>query len=253
MSTKSYRTRNRSRNAWPLKVWSVRICLALVFASPCAASRAASLQVAPVSVEVPAPGAAATLKLRNEGTKPLDAQIRIFRWTQVDGADVLTPTDDVAASPPLASLRPGTDYVVRIVRTTKQPVVKEEAYRLLIDELPVANSGTAGTAVNVALRYSIPVFFTEPGAPARLSFDLQQRHNKPVIAVTNAGDRRVRLAKLKFVDRKGTVASFGEGLSGYVLGHTTRFWDIPANAKGFGGGIASMSAQSDVGAVEIRR
>jgi fimbrial chaperone protein len=252
MSTKSYPIESPRGAASPFKAWSLRLCVAFVFASPCAASRAASLQVAPVSVEVPAPGATATLKLRNDGSKPLDAQIRIFRWTQDGGADVLTPTDDVAASPPLASLRPGTDYVVRIVRTSKQPVVKEEAYRLLIDELPV-NSGTAGTAVNVALRYSLPVFFTEPGAPPRLNFDLAQRNNKPVIAVTNAGDRRIRLAKLKFVDRKGTVASFGEGLSGYVLGHTTRYWDIPASAKGFGGGIASMSAQSDVGAVEIRR
>src|SRR5579863_3912889 len=109
--------------------------LTILLASPCGTLQAASLQVAPVLVEVPAPGAAATLKLRNEGTKPLDAQIRVFQWTQVDGADVLTPTNDVVASPPAASLRADTDYTVRIVRTKKEPVAKEEAYRLLIDEL----------------------------------------------------------------------------------------------------------------------
>ena len=38
---------------------------------------------------------------------------------------------------------------------------------------------------------------------------------------------------------------------GYVLGHSTRTFAIPANAKGFGaGGVASISAQSDVGPVE---
>jgi fimbrial chaperone protein len=47
--------------------------------------RAASLQVSPVSVEVPAPGAAATITLRNEGSNPLNAQIRVFRWSQVNG------------------------------------------------------------------------------------------------------------------------------------------------------------------------
>jgi len=88
-----------------IKSCFVRSCLTALFASPCAMPQAASLQVAPVSVEVPAPGAAATLKLRNEGNRPLDAQIRIFQWTQVDGVDTLTPTNDVAASPPLASLR----------------------------------------------------------------------------------------------------------------------------------------------------
>ena len=123
----------------------VRSCLTALFASHGAVLQAASLQVAPVLVDVPAPGATSSLKLHNEGTKPLDAQVRIFKWTQVDGADSLTPTDDVAASPPLASLRPNTDYTVRIVRTSKEPVAKEESYRLLVDELPSPASGPAAS------------------------------------------------------------------------------------------------------------
>jgi fimbrial chaperone protein len=192
--------------------------------------------------------------LRNEGTKPLDAQIRIFRWTQADGADLLTPTEEVAASPPLASLRPSTDYTVRIVRTSKEPVVKEEAYRLLIDELPTPATGSVA-AVNIALRYSIPVFFTVPGVAApKLSWDLQQRANKPVIVVSNAGDRRVRLANLKFTDGKGAVANFGDGLAGYVLGRSSRNFEVPANARGFGaGGVVAISAQSDIGPIEAKR
>jgi len=230
----------------------IRASLTALFASPCAMPQAASLQVAPVLVEVPAPGAAATLKLRNEGNRPLDAQIRIFRWTQVDGADVLTPTNDVAASPPLASLRPNADYTIRIVRTRKEPVAKEESYRLLIDELPAAG-GAQGSAVNIALRYSIPVFFMVPGTAPKLSWELQQRASKPMIAVSNAGDRRIRLSKLKFTDGKGGTANFGDGLAGYVLGHSTRVWAVPANAKGFGaGGVASISAQSDVGSIDAR-
>ena len=85
-----------------IKSFCVRASLTALFASHGAMLQAASLQVAPVLVEVPAPGATSTLKLHNEGTKPLDAQIRIFRWTQVNGVDTLTPTDDVAASPPAA-------------------------------------------------------------------------------------------------------------------------------------------------------
>jgi fimbrial chaperone protein len=235
-----------------IKSCLVTACLTVLFASPCVMPQAASLQVAPVLVEVPAPGAASTLKLRNEGNQPLDAQIRIFKWTQVDGVDTLTPTNDVAASPPQASLKPNADYVVRIVRTRKEPVVKEEAYRLLVDELP-APVGSQNTAVNIALRYSIPVFFTAPGVTPKLSWELKQVAGKPVIAVSNAGDRRIRLAKLKFIDGKGGTANFGEGLAGYVLGHSTRHWAVPANAKGFGvGGLASISAQSDIGPIDAR-
>ena len=236
-----------------IKSCLVRTCLTVLFASPCGVPLAASLQVAPVLVEVPAPGAAATLKLRNEGNRPLNAQIRIFQWTQVDGVDTLTPTNDVAASPPLASLRPNTDYTVRIVRTNKAPAAKEESYRLLIDELPERAAGQT-VSVNIALRYSIPVFFTAPGgAPPKLNWEIQQRANKPVIVANNAGDRRIRLSRLKLTDARGGVANFGDGLAGYVLGHSTRTFAIPANAKGFGaGGVASISAQSDVGPVEVK-
>ena len=237
-----------------IRAFFVRATLIVLFASHGAVLQAASLQVAPVLVEVPAPGATSTLKLRNEGTKRLDAQIRIFRWTQVNGVDTLTPTDDVAASPPAASMRPNTDYTVRIVRTSKEPVAQEESYRLLIDELPAAVTG-APASVNIALRYSIPVFFTVPGVAAtKLTWELQPRGNKPVIVVTNAGDRRVRLAKLKFTDGKGAVAYFGDGLAGYVLGHSSRNFEVPANAKGFGtGGVVSMSAQGDIGPIDVKR
>ena len=46
---------------------------------------AASLQVAPVLLEVVAPGAAATVTLRNNGAKPIATQVRVFRWIQQAG------------------------------------------------------------------------------------------------------------------------------------------------------------------------
>src|SRR5207302_3878346 len=54
---------------------------------------AASLQVAPVNIEVQAPAAAATLRLHNVGTRPLNAQLRVFRWSQENGEEKLEPTD----------------------------------------------------------------------------------------------------------------------------------------------------------------
>ncbi len=87
-----------------------------------------------------------------------------------------------------------------------------------------------------------------------MSFELQQHANKPVIVVSNAGDRRIRLAKLKFTDGKGAIANFGDGLAGYVLGHSSKNFEVPASAKGFGaGGVVSMSAQGDTGPIEAKR
>src|SRR5438067_10543078 len=84
-------------------------------------SQAASLQVAPVGIEIAAPGNASIVKLHNEGTIAINAQVRVFRWVQVDGQEKLEPTDDLVASPPMAHLGPGAEYTVRIVRVSKQP------------------------------------------------------------------------------------------------------------------------------------
>ena len=196
-----------------------------------APSHAASLQVAPVGIEIAAPGNASSVKLRNEGTTAIDAQIRVFRWVQADGQERLEPTDDLVASPPTAHLGPGAEYTVRIVRVSKQPVEGEESYRLLIDELPDQKLQN-NRVVNLILRYSIPVFFFRPDAAApRLRWSVEQRDGKLRVSARNDGDRHVRLASLNVRDRNGTNFSFGSGLTGYVLGRSGMHWLTPVGTR----------------------
>ena len=216
----------------------------------CDLSRAASLQVAPVMIEVAAPGAATTVKLRNEGTTPLNAQIRVFRWTQVNGEDKLEPTNDVVASPPIAKLAPKVDYTVRLVRVNKTPVSKEETYRLFVDELPDANN-QRNRAVNLLLRYSIPVFFyPAAGNPPTLTWSVEHSGGKLAVVAKNSGDRHLRISNLKLRDDKGGTISFGDGLSGYVLGGSSRRW-LVASGKGSlsAGSTIAVSAQGNQGPI----
>jgi fimbrial chaperone protein len=228
------------------------LLVALLASAPTAAP-AASLNVAPVTVEVAAPGATATLTLRNEGDQPLNAQIRVFRWTQVDGEEKLIPSDDVVASPPVVSLAPKADYAVRIVRVTKQAVSGEEAYRLIVDELPDPTRPRNG-AVAIVLRYSIPIFFTTAkSADPKLNWEIQQRDGRTYVVASNSGERRVRISRLKIQDAKGATASFGDGLTGYVLGQSTMRWAMPRSApKLSAGGPAVISAQGDIGPINAR-
>jgi fimbrial chaperone protein len=224
--------------------------LVAVLASAPTAAQSASLSVAPVTVEVAAPGATATLTLRNEGDQPLNAQIRVFRWTQVDGEEQLIPSEDVVASPPVVSLQAKADYAVRIVRVTKQAVSGEEAYRLIVDELPDPTRQRNG-AVAIVLRYSIPIFFTTAkSADPKLNWEIQQRDGRTYVVASNSGERRVRISRLKVQDAKGTTASFGDGLTGYVLGQSTMRWAVPRSASKISvGGSAAISAQGDVGPI----
>jgi fimbrial chaperone protein len=184
--------------------------------------------------------------LRNEGAAPINVQIRLFRWSQVDGKEKLEPTDDVVASPPAVTLAPKTNYVARIVRVSKRPVVGEESYRVLVDQLPEpAQKGM--NAVNLLVRYSIPVFFgaSDRSNPA-VAWNVAVSGNTVKVTAHNAGDRRIRIATLNIKDAKGKTISLGNGLVGYVLGKSSVGWTAPA--KGFAaGGAISVSAQSDTG------
>jgi len=217
---------------------------------PTTLAGAASLQVSPVSVEIPAPGASAVLKLRNEGTTPVNAQVRVFRWRQVNGEDKLDPTDDVVASPPLVSLAPKSDYTVRLVRVTKQPLEKGETYRLLVDELPDFKQQRNG-AVTLVLRYSIPIFFYSlDAAEAKLAWSVEQRSGRIFVSATNQGDRHVRISTLKLRKGDGTTISFSNGLTGYVLGRSGMRWSASSSVNRIGAdGSVVISAQGDHGPI----
>ena len=211
------------------------------------AAQAAPLQVEPVLVETTAPAAASVLTLRGDGT-PVEAQIRVFRWVQQNGEDRLEPTTDVVASPPALSLRSDAPHVVRIVRVAKTPVIGEESYRILVDQLPNLAQQRNGM-VNLILRQSIPVFFKPATAAGpSLAWSIGQANGKLTLAAHNSGDRRVRLADLKVRDSSGMEIMFAKGLAGYVLPGSTRRWPLPARRNGMA--TLRVAAQGDTGAID---
>lgn len=233
-----------------MKAFFPAVLAYLSFLAYSGASLAASLQIAPVSIEIPAPGAAGIVSLRNESTRPLSAQVRVFRWSQINGEEKLEPTGDVVSSPPLVTLPSQQNYAVRVVRTSRQPVGPQESYRLFIDELPDPSRQKSG-AVTLVLRYSVPVFFTSPDITApKIEWRVERRGTKVVPLATNLGERHLRLAAIKMRDSAGSAVSFGNGLIGYVLPHSTMQWTAAGRTSGFapGGGV-TITGQSDLGPI----
>jgi fimbrial chaperone protein len=210
---------------------------------------AGTLQVEPVLVDITAPGAASTVTLRNEGAAPIDAQIRVFKWAIVNGKEQLTPTNDVVASPPSITLTPKGQYVARIVRVSKQPVIGEESYRLLVDQVPDLAQQRNGS-VNLMVRYSIPVFFGAPNKknPA-VAWSVATQGDKVTLTAHNSGDRRLRISALSLHDANGKSLSFGNGLAGYALGQSAVSWTVPRHGFTPNGSI-SVKAQSDGGPIQ---
>ena len=212
---------------------------------------AAQLRVEPVLLELNAPAAASVLTLRNEEDISVVVQTRVLRWSQVNGNESLEPTTDVVVSPPIVTLAPGADYVVRVVRVSKRPISGEESYRVIVDQLP--NMGRQQTrAINLLIRHSIPLFFRNPQLSASsVSWSLGYEGDKPVIVASNSGDERLRVASLRLRDASGTIVSFGNGLVGYVLGRSSMKWLVPSLPRGFGAnGSVLVTAETDKGAIK---
>jgi fimbrial chaperone protein len=141
---------------------------------------------------------------------------------------------------------------VRLVRVNKTPVAKEETYRLFVDELPDA-ANQRNRAVNLLLRYSIPIFFyPAAGNPPTLTWSVEQSGGKLAVVAKNSGDRHLRISNLKLRDEKGGTVSFGNGLSGYVLGSSSRRWVAqPGSSRLNTGSPIAVSAQGDLGPINV--
>ncbi|MBB3003445.1 fimbrial chaperone protein [Paraburkholderia tropica] len=237
---------------------------------------AATLQISPVTIEFSASENATGLTLRNPGDTPLYGQVRVFHWTQADGDDVLTPTADVIASPPLIEIAPHGDQLVRLVRVNpagaanvanaasgaSAPATAENAnaelsYRLLIDELPAPGTANAD-GVTIRLRYSVPVFVEPRGgmAPPALTWRLVHGAHGYALRADNAGQRRAQISAVQLFDDSGHSWDVTHGLLGYALGHQGRQWSVPVPPDARIGRMkvrATVNTQPVEGAVAIEQ
>ncbi|MDB5986020.1 MAG: pilus assembly protein PapD [Nevskia sp.] len=218
--------------------------LALAICLPVAA---ASLQVSPVTLSFDTGQPALGLTLRNTGDSALTGQVRIFAWSQDGKDDVLKAvTEGLVASPPMATIAPAGEQVVRVVRTNRQPQAREQTFRLLIDELPpaqgTATPGSAEAGISFRLRYSIPVFIPAPGMASepKLSWTLKHHDDAWFLGVSNQGASHAQLSAVTLRASDGTRFEVSAGLLGYALAGSGREWRLP---ESFRAALASNGLQ----------
>ena len=201
---------------------------------------ASGLQVSPVSLTLAPTQSAEGLWLSNTGENAVSAQVRIYRWTQEGNEDKRVPTRGLVISPPMLQLAVGDRQLVRAVRLGAPPSgpgAAQEAYRMIIDELPVDTAGKKG--LQFVLRYSVPVFVEPAGAaaaPAQLSWAIRRDGDKALLEVANRGGTHAQLANLNFIDMAGVRTEITPGLLGYVLPGAQMRWALKPLPKVFSGG-----------------
>ena len=105
---------------------SLTLAAALALVSVATPARAADFSVYPVSP--PFAGRPTTsFTVSNHSASSLRVQVRTFLWTQSEGRDVQTPSDELIASPPFVELGPRENQIVRLLYRGGMPADAERA------------------------------------------------------------------------------------------------------------------------------
>jgi fimbrial chaperone protein len=203
---------------------------------------AANLQISPVTIHLRGEQSATSIQLQNLGEAPVFGQVRVYEWDQSDTEDVLTPTQQVVASPPIVQVGPNSTQLIRLVRVGP-PKPGESTYRILIDE--IAKEGDSpNSGVDFRLRYSVPLFVL-PAGEARaesLTWRLFRKDGEWHLAVRNSGLLHAQIGAMQFANQAGKEYEISKGLFGYVLAGRSRVWRLPVEKSAELGGQITIKA-----------
>lgn len=193
-----------------------------------APAHAANLQISPVSIAFQPGQNSAGIQLQNNGDAPLYGQVRVYAWDQKDGADVLTPTTALVASPPVIEIKANSAQTIRLVRRAGAPNPAEQTYRILIDELPRGESQQGNVAIR--LQYSVPAFVlpADGNAAPKLEWSTFQRAGAWHLRARNAGNLHAQIGATT-VRIGNRDVELSKGLLGYALPGRAREWQLPGD------------------------
>ena len=200
----------------------------------------------PLDPVIEATDAGAALWVENRGQRTATMQLRVLGWTQERGESRHAPQADIIGTPAIFSVEPGKRQLVRLTRTQVPPAGMEQAYRVLIDEIPdarnvpVAAAATASSGLRFQLRYSIPLFSYGAGLASRkqdagdapqLGWREVVEHGKRWIEIRNASPLHAKLVDIAVRGTDGAATSVANGHLGYVLAGGTARWNLPENVS----------------------
>jgi fimbrial chaperone protein len=221
------------------RAWLVTLML-------CAATPAdaGNLTVAPTRIDLAQGQIAGSVTLRNNADESVLVQVETFAWPRSPSTADLEPTTRLVAVPPVFSLAPDGEQVIRVALREPQQGRTEAAYRLLITEVP--QIGPGGGSVQFALRLSLPVFATPEGAAPQPQWSLVRGDGQTTLELVNAGTAHIQVQRIRLKSGDGAARTIEE--PSYVLAGQKRAWAIrlPAAAR-----IVALEADTNIGTLAL--
>jgi fimbrial chaperone protein len=231
--------------------WASRLAtLALVFAP---AAQAGTFEVNPIRVDLTGAQRNAALTVKNSGTDAVVVQVSVMTWSQQDGRDVLANTDEILISPPIATIQPDREQIIRVGLRRAPDAKSELSYRLFLQEVPPPpQPGFQG--LQVALRVGLPIFVQPRQGPAKatLVWDAQLRDPELVnLTLHNRGTGHIQISDVELYHGAEKDPLAAQSSLVYVLPGQSREWALKLRRSGVTAkDRVRLKVSTDAGAVD---
>jgi fimbrial chaperone protein len=209
---------------------------------------ASTFSISPTRLELSAARSTAILTVRNEGDDPVVVQVRPVAWSQVAERDQLADTREILVTPPIFTLQPKGEQVLRVALLRKPDVSRELDYRVVLDEV-LPEKPVDATALRLALRITLPVFVTSqpPATP-----DLTWHHtwlpdDSLHIEAHNQGTAHIQVKDFDVLSDGHVDHPLHASDAHYLLPGSTMHWQLPAPAATTRSARLAIRGHSDAG------
>lgn len=225
--------------------WFSTALISLAAALPAAAG---SFSVAPTRIEFPAGKRTTSVVLRNTDSKPLTLQVSLVQWTQSVEQDAYEPTRDLLITPPLFTIAPHSEQVVRIGLRRAPEESRELPYRIFFEEVPTPGAPYSANTLSVNLRVGVPVFVHAAKQDEGMYLDWQAQpagNGEVIVSAENRGGTHVQVTGFKLLSDAGVIGTMDSGMR-YVLPGNRVSWKVRL-ADGARIGSLRVDGVSDMG------
>lgn len=194
------------------------------------AVEAGNFSVSPVRATLSASHSIDSLRVRNNSDESAVIQVEIAMWSQVDGSDVLQPSREILATPPIFTVPAKGTQVVRVGLRRAPDATRELAYRIFLQEVsPPPREGFQG--LQVSLRLSIPVFVLpkSPVKPLLVWSAKAEEPGKIKLRISNVGNAHIQIANFT-LSRAGNEVTPRQQVAAYVMPDQSKEWVVKADA-----------------------
>lgn len=209
--------------------------LLLVFALTLPAQSAMALQMNPLSIVLKPSGGGAkqSFRVTNESNKPIAVQFSVTTRQQVNNREIRKPADNqFMIYPPQTIIPPRATQKVRVEWLGAAQLPKEQAYRLIAEQVHVSLEKQKQTGINMLMTLVGALYVQPNGTKSNVQVKAVQRQgNKLAVTLANSGNRHqlMNYATLTLKNGSKVLTVKGKGLDGIngnnvLAGATKRFF-----------------------------